>query len=396
MLAAWAAGAAYTPVVPTLPPGRIAQILQTARPAAVIDDSLTVTPRGDGLRRLDPGAAYVIFTSGSTGVPKGVVIGHTGLDALVRWHGQVTGLIPGESASQLADLGFDASVWEIWGALGNGAGLCVPSIDELLDPLELQQFLLRHQVRAGFVPTGLLPGLLDLPWPDSVPLRVLFTGGDRLTRWPEQRHPFRVVNAYGPTECTVVATSHPLSPCSAGPAAPPIGHALPHVTTAVVSDGCLAAEGELWLAGPAVAYGYLGGVGAEKFVTRDFGSGERRWYRTGDLVRVDAAGVLHYLSRVDDQVQIGGRRTEPAEIVRAILTLPQVVDAVVFTRETAGGQTRLAAAVTPATISRVEVHRHLEKVLPPFMIPSDVLALEALPLTGRGKFDLATLRAACG
>lgn len=381
MLGCWSLGAAYVPLVPSLPPARLEIILDIARPAAILADGVA-TPREGRARRVDPTTAYVIFTSGSTGTPKGVVIGHTGLAALTDWHWDVTGLAPGECASQVADLAFDGSVWEIWGALANGAALAVPSLDELLDPAELQRFLLTHEVRAGFVPTGLIPGLLDLDWPRDVPLRVLFTGGDRLIRGPEPRHPFRLINAYGPTECTVVATAHPLEPGASGD--PPIGRPLPHVRTKVVGP-----EGELWLAGPALALGYLGAGGKDDaFVTE----GSTRWYRTGDLVTEDDDGVLHYVSRRDDQMQIDGRRTEPAEIARAILGVPQVTNAVVFTRTTPSGAARLVAAVTPASVTRDAVQRHLLERLPMYMVPSDILAVDALPLTSRGKFDLAALR----
>lgn len=380
MLAAWSLGAAYLPLVPSLPPARVGLILDVARPAAVLTNGVA-TPRDNPARRVDPKTAYVIFTSGSTGTPKGVVIGHEGLAALTDWHRDVTGLGSGECASQVADLGFDGSVWEIWGALANGAGLAVPSLDQLLDPEELQRFLLHHRVRAGFVPTGLIPGLLDLDWPDDVPLRVLFTGGDRLVRWPEARHPFRLINAYGPTECTVVATAHPLEPREAGAAdAPPIGRPLPHVQAKVVAD-------ELWLGGPALAMGYLGGD-EDAFVTE----GSTRWYRTGDLVTEDADGVLHYVARRDDQLQIDGRRTEPAEIARAVLGVPGVANAVVFTRTTPSGAVRLAAAVTPASVTRAEVQQHLIERLALYMVPSEVLSLDALPLTSQGKFDLSVLR----
>ncbi|MEV2279002.1 amino acid adenylation domain-containing protein [Nocardiopsis sp. NPDC049922] len=411
MLAAWSTGAAYLQLSLTLPAARVDQLLDLARPAAVLSDPPRsgeppqLRVRDTPARRLAPSAAYVMFTSGSTGRPKGVVLGHDGLAALVRWHGSTTALAPGECASQVADLAFDASVWEIWGALAHGACLAVPSLDELLQPAELQGFLLRHRVRAAFVPTGLVPGLLDLEWPRKVPLRVLFTGGDRLTGWPTERHPFRLVNAYGPTECTVVSTCLALEPRDGEAEPPPIGRPLPHVRTRIArADGTAARpgeRGELWLSGPALALGYLddppdggpfvtehGADRAEEAAT----DGTRRWYRTGDLVVEDADGLLHYLSRVDDQLQIQGRRTEPAEIVRSVLTLPEAGEAVVFTRETPSGDRRLAVAVTPATVSPAELQRHLCRRLPTYMIPSDIYPLDALPLTANGKFDLAALR----
>lgn len=403
MLAAWSVGAAYMPLAPTLPKARVELILSQARPAAVLTDAEGVDApaecrEGRGPQtRLGPSASYVIFTSGSSGTPKGTVLGHSGLDLLTRWYRDVSSLAPGEYASQIADLTFDASVWEIWGALANGASLVVPTLDEFLEPSSLQRFLLDNRVRTGFVPTGLIPGLLSLEWPRKVPLRVLFTGGDRLTDWPEPRHPFRLVNAYGPTECTVVATSCPLSPDEAE-SAPPIGRPLPYIEAGVVGPQRAPVRpgerGELWLSGPAVALGYLGGADEQDvFVVGDLGSGSRRWYRTGDLVREDSDGLLHYISRIDDQVQVGGRRTEPAEIARTILRLPRVAEAVVFTRTTPSGAMRLAAAVTPDHVTRDEIHAHLREHLPPYMIPPDVLALDSIPLTGNGKFDVVRLRA---
>jgi amino acid adenylation domain-containing protein len=406
MLAAWAIGAAYVPVAMSLPMPRRDLILRTARPAAVLTDGDDLDGPGecvlvdDGLRRLPSDTAYVIFTSGSTGTPKGVVIGHAGLTALTRWHRDVSGLGVGRWGSQLVDLAFDASVQEIWGALGNGASIAVPGLDDLLEPVLLQKFLVEHQVEAGFVPTGLIPGLLDLDWPADCGVRVLFTGGDRLTRWPEARHPFQMINGYGPAECTVVATSHPLAPGPSRDQAPPIGRPLPHVQACVVVEGDRPAQagqtGELWLAGPAVALGYLGqDPDSDPFVRRRLGGGPvRRWYRTGDLVTADESGVLHYVCRIDDQVQIGGRRTEPAEISRAILGMSQVTNAVVFTRQTPSGQPRLAVAVTPATVTRAEVQGHLRQLLPDYMIPAEVVALDTIPLTVNGKFDLTKLREA--
>lgn len=400
MLAAWSLGAAYLPLSPALPEARVHAILDIARPAALlVGGKDPLAPAGwEGLSapagRLNPEAAYVIFTSGSTGTPKGVVLGHTGLDLLIRWHQQQAGLVAGECASQLADLAFDASVWEIWGTLAHGGCLVVPTLDQLLEAAELQRFLLDQQISTGFIPTGLMPGLLDLDWPRECRLRLLFTGGDRLTRWPASRHPFHLVNAYGPTECTVVATSQSLS-CDEATGTPPIGRPLPHVRTAVLDPAgnrvASGAAGELLLGGQALALGYLGSS-ETAFERLDLGDGPRRWYRTGDQVRVDPSGALHYLSRIDHQVQIGGRRTEPAEIVRAILGVPSITDAVVFTRQTASGEMRLAAAVTPQTTSRRAIQERLAAELPLYMIPSEILTMRSFPLTARGKVDLDELR----
>ncbi|MBB5080140.1 AMP-binding protein [Nonomuraea endophytica] len=384
MLAAWSVGAAYLPLAHGLPKARVRTILDTARPAVVLTDDDGDGP-GSGIchllddpAKIDPSTAYVIFTSGSTGKPKGVVVSHAGLGPMTRWYKEITTLEPGDVAGQVAQLSFDASVLEIWGALANGAALAVPSLDAVLDPVDYQDFLRVHEVRASFVPTGMVAGVLDQDWPAGFPTRMLFTGGDRLTRRPEPRHPFAFYNIYGPAECTVAATCQQIGP---GDGPPPIGRALPYVRVRVSGDG------ELWLGGPALALGYLG-AGDEAFVRHD---GER-WYRTGDLVSADADGVLHYLSRADDQIQIGGRRTEPAEIVHAILMLAGLTDAVVYTRETASGEVRLAAAVTPATANKQDIQRHLQDLLPAYMIPSEIAAMDALPLTRHGKIDVDALR----
>ncbi|WP_157249749.1 amino acid adenylation domain-containing protein [Nonomuraea typhae] len=387
MLAAWSVGAAYLPLAYGTPLARAELILDIARPAAILDDPLVADGDWGGFHLLDdpaklnPATAYVIFTSGSSGVPKGVMVGHAGLGPLTEWYREITMLAPGDVAGQVASLTFDASVLEIWGALANGATLAVPPLDAVLDPEVYQDFLREHEVRAAFVPTGMVAPLFDLDWPEDVPTRMLFTGGERLTRWPEPRHPFAFYNCYGPAESTVAATCHLLDPRAARREPPPIGRPLSYVHTRVAEDG------ELWLGGPAIALGYLGAAD-DSFVEHN---GER-WYRTGDLVTQDADGVLHYVSRTDDQIQLDGRRTEPAEIVHTILMLADVADAFVFTRETPSGEVRLSAAVTPATVAMQELRHHLERLLPAYMIPSEIMPMDAFPLTAHGKVDVDALR----
>jgi amino acid adenylation domain-containing protein len=411
MLAAWQVGAGYLPLSPAEHPDRLRRMLAAARPAAVLGDAAdparpaVCTPGGPDRVAVPPQTSYVLFTSGSTGAPKGVVVGHAGLGDLVGWYAGLTRLGPGEPVGQVADLGFDASIMEIWGSLAAGASLVVPSRDEVLDPARLCRFICDHRLAVCFVPTGLVAPLLDQPWPAASSLRVLITGGDRLALPASPvSHPFVLVNAYGPAECTVVATSEVIDLRQPRQVAvlPPLGRPLAHVRTRVTAaDGrrCRPGEsGELWLSGSALLLGYLAETGTPLVtvpgdVSSGSAGGPRRWYRTGDLVVSDRDGVLRFVSRIDDQLQIGGRRTEPAEIAAAAHDHPEVTAAVVFAVRTPAGRQRLAVAVTPAAVPASGLQDFLADRLPAHMVPSEVLALDAMPLTGRGKVDTHRLRA---
>ena len=151
--------------------------------------------------------AYVIYTSGSTGVPKGVEITHANLAHLTRWHRDAFNVTQQDRASHLAGLGFDAAVWELWPNLAAGATVCLANDTVRSSPELLQQWMIRERVTIGFVPTVHAAPMMAMAWPASTALRLLLTGGDVLHHAPAVRLPFDVVNNYGPTECTVVATS---------------------------------------------------------------------------------------------------------------------------------------------------------------------------------------------
>src|ERR1700722_7834295 len=151
--------------------------------------------------------AYVIYTSGSTGVPKGVEVTQANLMNLIEWHQEAFAITPSDRATQLAGLGFDAAVWEIWPYLTAGASVHFIPDDVRTDPKRLRDWLVDHEITIGFVPTALAQVLLGLEWPSKVPLRTMLTGADALHRYPTPHLPFQLVNNYGPTECTVVATS---------------------------------------------------------------------------------------------------------------------------------------------------------------------------------------------
>jgi amino acid adenylation domain-containing protein len=370
-LAALKSGAAYLPLDPQLPPRRLGLLLRDAGarvllgradhgsrlaqhdvPFLGLDEWLTDAAREapessappalpGALRGALPGRppdpqrlAYVIYTSGSTGQPKGVGCTHGGLLHLIAWHLGAYAPRAGERVSLLANPGFDAAVWELWPHLAAGSCLCVPPEEIRTDPRALVAWIAREDIAVSFLPTPLAEAALEEPWPPAK-LRLLLTGGDRLRRSPAAL-PFSFVNHYGPTEATVVATAAEVSAGSDPGTAPPIGWPVAGLR-AYLLDPWLepvpsGAPGEIVLAGPGIARGYLGrpAATAESFLPDPFG-GEpgARMYRTGDRARRRANGALEFLGRLDRQIQVRGVRIEPAEIEAALLRHPEVAAAVV-------------------------------------------------------------------
>jgi amino acid adenylation domain-containing protein len=258
--------------------------------------------------------AYVIYTSGSTGAPKGVLVEHAGLSNLIFWHRRAFAITEGDRATQIASPGFDAAVWEMWPYLTAGASLHVPTDDVRADPVALRDWLLAERISVSFLPTALAEAVLTLDWPAELPLRYLLTGGDALHRYPSPGLPFAVVNNYGPTEGTVVATSGVVRPSPNPLGAPTIGKPIANVRTYIVDDQLapVATEspGELLIGGDGVARGYVNrpALTAEKFIPDPFsGIPGTKLYRTGDVARQRPDGEIEFLGRVDEQPGRVGR-----------------------------------------------------------------------------------------
>ncbi|MGW3678932.1 non-ribosomal peptide synthase/polyketide synthase [Streptomyces prasinus] len=416
-LAVAKAGAAFLPVDPGYPAERVALMLRDADPAVTLTAEdvaglLAAPPDGtpghrptdaDRVRPLDlDDPAYVIFTSGSTGTPKGVVVTHRGLAGFTAAEAAHYRVRAGGRVLAFATPSFDASVLELCMSLPNGAALVVPPPGPLLGA-ELAGFLRTTRITHTLLPPAAL-ATLPPDTPGTLPdLHTLIVGADAcraelVTRWAPHH---RMVNSYGPTEATVVATwSDPLEPDGS---APPIGRALPATGTYVldarlrpVPDG---APGELWLAGPALARGYLGrpGLTATRFTADPFGPPGTRMYRTGDLVRRDARGELHHLGRTDHQLKLRGHRIEAGEVEATLVRHPAVLDAVVSVREDEPGLPRLVAHLLVAPGAEppagADLRAFAARTLPGPMVPSAFVALERFPLTENGKTDRAALPA---
>ncbi|MGH3672082.1 MAG: amino acid adenylation domain-containing protein, partial [Pseudonocardiaceae bacterium] len=422
-LAVAKAGAAFLPVDVALPVERIAFMIADARPAAVLtlgsatpgtgespvmvmDDPVLsamcdrMPDRGvtdaDRIAPLSPAhPAYVIYTSGSTGRPKGVVVTHAGLASFAAAELDRYAVHPGDRVLQFSSPSFDASVLELCMSLAAGATLVVPPPGPLVGEL-LGDVLAQQRLTHALVPPAALATV-----PEQCALtefQTLIVGGDAcpaelVARWAPGR---RMINSYGPTESTVVATwSEPLIAGQAPTIGRPIWNTRAYVLDAQLRPMPVGATGELYLAGVGLARGYLNraGLTAQRFVANPFGPAGSRLYRSGDLVRW-VGGELQFLGRADEQVKIRGFRIEPGEIEVALRRHPKVAAAAVVAREDHTGTKRLVAYAVPAgdtTPQTGELRGALAASLPDYMVPATFVLLDALPLNRSGKLDRAAL-----
>ena len=420
-LAVLQAGGAFVPLDPSWPEARLRLVLDDARvpvliagrdqAAALGDDdarSSVVLDRDDaaigrfpaGARSVDLGddaLAYVIYTSGSTGEPKGVEITHGNLLNLIAWHRTRFGVTACDRAAHVAGLGFDAAVWEIWPYLCAGACVSLASERVRMSAPLLRNWLVDEAITVAFVPTPLAEPLITAPWPADTALRLLLTGGDTLHDHPRPGLPFAVINNYGPTECTVVATSGAVPPRFDGDALPPIGRPIDDTRIHLldergepVADGVI---GEIHVGGAGVGRGYRGrpDLTARSFVPDRFsGVPGARLYRTGDLGARLPDGQIAFHGRLDEQQKIRGHRVEPDEVVRALNRHALVAASAVVARGDAPSDKELVAYVVPGTAGEPaaeELRQFLAAVLPEYMIPAHFVRLAALPLTTSGKLD---------
>jgi len=422
-LAALASGAAYLPLDPAWPAARLQMILNDAQAPLVISrGSLAARAIANGTRTVDldlaahaiqrstplaePVAitrdmlAYVIYTSGSTGQPKGVEVTHGNLLNLILWHRNTFAITPGDRASHLAGLGFDAAVWEIWPHLTAGATLVLVDEQARTSPDLLGHWLVKERITVAFAPTILAEPMLGLGWPASTALRYLLTGGEALHRHPLPGLPFTVVNNYGPTECTVVATSGVIPAAGTAALPPSIGKPIAHTQIRILDENGLPVApgqvGEIYVAGTNVARGYRNNPEstAERFVPDSLnpvpGS---RMYRTGDLGCFLPDGQISFRGRVDSQEQIHGHRVETDEIVCALNRHPAIAASAVIARGNACARS-LVAYVVPRgseSPSASSLREFLLETLPHYMVPSAFIRIPALPSNANGKLDRSAL-----
>ncbi|MFI5778970.1 amino acid adenylation domain-containing protein [Nocardia sp. NPDC051570] len=422
------AGGGYVPLGLDQPVERIAYVLETARPVAVLttardgftvdelpvliidrlelsayaDIALTDAERRAPLRASNP--AYVIFTSGSTGRPKGVAVPHSAVVNQIRWITGQYGVGAEDVVLFKTPATFDVSVWELFVPLSAGARMVVATPDGHRDPQYLADVIAAERVTmTSFVPSMLTVFSTSADTATLSSLRALLIAGETFTsdavRAFRRVSTARLHNLYGPTEFTVHATHAPVTDDVRG--AVPIGLPVWNAQ-AYVLDGRLhpvppGVPGELYLAGDQLARGYFGraDLTSDRFVANPFGlPGEAsRMYRTGDLVRRTADGQLVYLGRTDFQVKLRGLRIELGEIETALTTDESVAQAVALVRSDERTGDQLVAYVVPAEsdIDPDALRALLARRLPSYMVPASIMALDAMPLNPNGKLDRRAL-----
>ncbi|MFQ6142051.1 non-ribosomal peptide synthetase [Streptomyces seoulensis] len=344
-------------------------------------------------------AAFIMFTSGSTGRPKGVAVPHRAVAELVTAPDYIT-VTPRDRVLFHSPMTFDASTFEVWAALANGAAVVVcteqrPSLEDLARHVE------RHGVTVAFFTTALFHQLAARRSRIFAQLRSVVVGGEAMAAAPARAvltaFPWlELVNGYGPTEATTFATAHRVT-ARDGEAPVPIGRPIAGATAHVLDAGGRPVpdgeRGELWIGGSRLAHGYTGlpDLTAERFVDHPAAG---RLYRTGDLVSVRPDGALDYHGRNDDQVKVRGFRIEPGEVEHALRARPDVADAAVTVDRPGTPEARLVAFVVPApgpVTPAAALRERLTAVLPAHLVPDAISTVERLPLTPSGKVDRRAL-----
>jgi amino acid adenylation domain-containing protein len=422
------AGAAYVPFDPAYPAKLLRFMYEDCRPALMLVEASLLASGADpfwpgtghdvhaasqGEETLQGAAAlpetgpddlaYIMYTSGSTGHPKGVLIPHRGVVRLVV-ENSFAAMGPDEVHLLLAPLAFDASTFEIWGALLNGAKLAVmtapyPSLDDVAGAIS------RFGVTTLWLTAGLFHLMVDHRLSGLTPLRQLIAGGDVLSpphivRAQAALPGCQLINGYGPTENTTFTCCYSI-PRELPPGPVPIGIPIAQTTVHILDDVRRPVvdgqEGELYAGGEGLALGYLNRdeLTAERFVANPFDpSGSTRLYRTGDRVRRRPDGNIEFLGRVDRQVKINGKRVELDEIEACLRRSPLVEDAAVTSPIDDKGPRKVHAYVklrAGASGGPAELRHFLKQEAADYMIPATFTLMDALPLSPTGKVDRSKL-----
>ncbi|MCC7247122.1 MAG: amino acid adenylation domain-containing protein, partial [Lysobacter sp.] len=426
-LAILKAGAGYVPIDPTYPRERRAYLLADSAPAAIlttealrdadwlvetgapilVGDVDTAEGRDDNPQVAGLSArslAYVIYTSGSTGEPKGVLVEHRNILRLTI-NNTYAPLTADDCIAHCSNPAFDASTWEIWAALLNGARLLVVPADTVLDPQAFNRALIEGGTTALWLTVGLFNEYLEALAPAFAGLNHLLIGGDALDprkvaqALAAEQRPKRLINGYGPTETTTFAVTHHIERIADGARSIPIGRPIANTRVDLLDPALqpvpVGVSGELYIGGDGVARGYLNRpeLTDERFLRDPFAvETDARMYKTGDLCRWLADGTIEFLCRNDFQVKIRGFRIELGEIEARLVACDGLREAVVLARSDRGGPKRLVAyCLADDDLDVAALRDALATSLPDYMMPSAFVRMQSWPLTANGKLDRKAL-----
>jgi bacitracin synthase 3 len=363
--------------------------------------------------------SYIIYTSGSTGKPRGVLVGQRSLVNAAVWHGSYYDITQWDHVTQLASLGFDASVLEIFPALIRGAVLHIIAEQLKTDPWKLNQYYETRGITIGFLPTQLCEQFMEL---ENHSLRALLTAGDKLRKFIKRS--YQLYNNYGPTENTVAVTVFPVDKEYHNiPIGKPIYNNRIYILSIDFHLQPIGVIGELCITGDSLARGYLNNpeLTAEKFCLRQPGGTlfektappgppcknfllDGEWdhrsymsyrsyiYRTGDLARWLMDGNIEFSGRIDRQVKVRGFRIEPGEIENRLIEINGISETVVIDKKDENGSTYLCAYIISQTgIDIPGIRGYLSKKIPDYMVPVYFVPIKTFPLTSSGKIDRSSL-----
>jgi len=416
-------GAAYVPIDPAYPAKRVEFILSdTAADTIITNQNLkNLLPETERSKVFDLSSrenlnhwssaypeieihqnslAYTIYTSGSTGKPKGVMVSHLAIQHLVTWHNHHFHVDHSSKLTLVAGLAFDISVWEIWSALTAGAALFIADNEDRTDAHALVDFYRRNQITHGFVPSVLVPPVVnDTRNYNDLKLKYLFTGGEKLKPVLTTELSYELIDYYGPTECTVFATFKKVKDIN-GKYVSSIGKPIANAKAYILNENMelmpVGAVGELCIGGNILANGYLNNkeLTDSKFIDNPFRETEKL-YRTGDLAKWKPDGDIEFLGRIDNQVKIRGFRVELGEIERTLIQQKEINEAVVMSRDTEGNSKYLIAFIVSKPDAEKDissVRNALKEELPGYMIPAQIIFIDRIPLTANGKTDTHVLK----
>lgn len=426
LLAVLKTGAFYVPVDASTPPERIALMVEVLQPkcllidgdrqvslsgdSALLDNEFTVIALDDYIKpdsflcdsvnMISVSAtspAYAMFTSGTSGTPKCVLVPHKAVARLVL-NNSFAELTNEDSFARIANIGFDAATFEIWGALLNGGRLVLVDKETKHSPTLLCAFLQSQHITAGFFTVTLFSRLVDTAPEKLSGIRHLVVGGEQvpaaLFRRAAQFIPVEhLLNGYGPTENTTFSCYHRPDPRDFTLSAIPIGKPISNSTAFVVDQNnrpvARGVKGEILVGGDGLAIGYLNDplLTRQRFIDIDNRWLQGRFYRTGDYGRYNCDGELEYIGRGDRQVKIRGFRVELQDVEVALAQLiggARVSAAVV---QGVAGKEIFTFVETAAPANTVELNQRLRSVLPSYMVPARLVFVNAFPMTANGKID---------